>query len=70
VPKGWRKLQNEDFHGSYCSLNSRKAITPRKIRRVGNAIHMTEKKLLTRFWLENLKERGHEDLGVDGRILK
>jgi len=32
VPEGWRKLQNEDFYGLYCSLNSRKAMTPRKIR--------------------------------------
>lgn len=68
VPEGCRKLQNENFHGLYCSLNSRKAITPRKIRRVGNAVHMTEKKILIRFWLENLKERDQEDLCVEGRI--
>jgi len=37
---------------------------------VGNAVHMTEKKMLSRFWLENLKERDQEDLGVEGRILK
>jgi hypothetical protein len=42
VPGGLRKPQNEDFHGLYCSLNSRMAITPRKIRWVGNAVHMTE----------------------------
>ena len=57
VPESWRRLQNEDFHGLHCSLNSRKAITPSMIRRVGNAVHMTEKKMLIRFWLENLKER-------------
>jgi hypothetical protein len=70
VPEGWRKLQNEDFHRLYCSLNRRKAFTPRKIRWVGNAVHVTEKKMLTRFWLENLKGRDQEDLGVEGRILK
>ena len=42
VPEGWRKLQNEDFYGLYFSLNNRKAITTRKIRWVGNAVHMTE----------------------------
>jgi hypothetical protein len=64
------KNQDEDFHWLYCSLNRRKAFTPRKIRWVGNAVHVTEKKIVTRFWLENLKERDHEDLGVEGRILK
>ena len=67
VPGGWRKLQNEDFHGLYCSLNARMSITPRKIGWVVNVVHITEKKMPTRFWLENLKERDHlEDL----RLLK
>jgi hypothetical protein len=43
VPPGWRKLQNEDLHGLYCSLNSMMVITPRRKRWAGNAVHMTKR---------------------------
>jgi hypothetical protein len=64
----WRKLNNEELNGLYCSPNIVRVITSRTVRWAGHAARMGE--LFTGFWWENLRERDHQgDPGVDGRII-
>jgi hypothetical protein len=69
VDGSWRKLHNDDLHNLYSSPNIVRIIKARRLRWVGHVARMGEGEVLTGFWLESPKVRGHwEDLGVGGRI--
>jgi hypothetical protein len=42
VPRGWRKLHNEELHGLYSSLNIVRVIKARRMKWAGHVAHMGE----------------------------
>ena len=66
----WRRLHNEELHDLYSPRNVIRVIKPRRMRWAGQEVGTGDKKVHTRFWWEDLSERGHlEDMGVDGKLI-
>jgi hypothetical protein len=47
VTEGWRKLNSEQLHNSYFTLNIIREIKSRKMRWAGNTIHIERSKMNT-----------------------
>jgi len=66
----WRRLHSVELYDLYSLRNNSRVINSRRIRWAGNvALTGDRRKLHTRFWWGNMRERYRlEDPGVDGRI--
>jgi hypothetical protein len=65
----WRKLNNDELHNLYSSLNIVKVIKSRMMRWTGHVARMGKGEVFTGFWLGTPKVRDHwEGLGVGERI--
>jgi hypothetical protein len=69
VNRSWRKLNNDDIHNLYSSLNTVRVIKARRLRWVGHVACMGRGEVFTGFRLGSSKVRDHwEDPGTGGRI--
>jgi hypothetical protein len=65
----WRRLNNEELHDLYSSLNFPQVVRSTQMRQVGMLHIWGEERYIQGFGWEP-EERGHlENLGTDGRII-
>ena len=66
----WRELYNKVLNDLYCSPNRFRVIKSRRMRKAGHVARMGDRRGVSGFWWETLRERDHmEDPGIDGRII-